>query len=260
MQYLIIVLLLFCSSSFALISPESPPELSAKQSINVATDEWPPFRIAHPAGGFTGFDIDLLQAISEITDLQFDIRRAPWSRALRQLEHNQINMMAGLAHTPQRALYIDYIPFPYFECHPAFYIQSALPKEINNYQDLYQYKVGYVLNSAYFEPFDSDTRMSRHGVVTEIQLIKMAKKGRLDVFIGTDCQVDYELSKQKLWGKIRKVSYQPEQKTPLYLGISKQNKIPGLADKLNSALIELQKSGQLQLIKNRYFAPESMLK
>lgn len=257
MAYKILFLLLFSSSLMAFSSPDP---LLTKHQIRVSTDEWPPFRIANKAGTFTGFDIDLLEAISGITDLTFNVHRAPWSRALKQLKHNQINMMTGLAYTDDRALYIDYIEFPYFVCHPAFYIQTALNKEINTYQELYQYKIGYVLNSAYFEPFNSDPKIKKHGVVTENQLLRMAKKGRLDVFIGTDCQVDYEITKQKMWGIFTKVRYAPAESTSLYLGIAKQQNMPDLANKLQSALIELETSGKLQAIKDRYFAPASTLK
>ncbi|MCP4325657.1 MAG: amino acid ABC transporter substrate-binding protein, partial [Alteromonadales bacterium] len=225
--------------------------------VSVSTDEWPPFRIANQSGGFSGFDIDLLGAITEITDLQFNVKRTPWARALKQLQYNQVNMMTGLAYTKERALYIDYIEPPYFICHPAFYIQTSLKKKIKTYQELYQYKIGYVLQSAYFEPFDSDPKMRRHGVVTESQLIGMAAKGRIDLFIGSDCHVDYEISQQELWGVLGKVEYQPEQNHALYLGIAKHQNVNGLASKLKSALIDLQRTGRLQAIQDRYFPDTS---
>jgi len=260
MPYTIIFLLFFCSYTFALDGEDKVSRASINQKVSVSTDEWPPFRIANRSGGFTGFDIDLLGAITEITNLQFNVKRTPWSRALKQLQHNQVDMMTGLAYTQDRALYIDYIEPPYFVCQPAFYIQTSLKKEITTYNELYQYKIGYVLQSVYFEPFDSDTKMRRHGVVTESQLIGMAAKGRIELFIGSDCQVDYEISQQELWGVLSKVEYQPEQSNALYLGISKQQNIHGLAKKLSNALIELQRSGQLQVMKNRYFPDTSTIK
>ncbi|PKG38442.1 substrate-binding periplasmic protein [Psychromonas sp. Urea-02u-13] len=238
------------SSKEALTSSNSA---KSETRITVATDEWPPFRIATKSKTFEGFDIDLLQSISEITDLTFDVKRYPWARALKQLKQHKVDMMTGLAYTDKRASYINYIPFPYFVCKPAFYMQRSLHKDILSYKDLYQYKIGYVLNSAYFEPFNSDSKIRRDPVSTETQLLKMAQKGRLDVFIGTDCQVDYEITRQGLWGKLVKATYQPEKSVELYLGVAKQ-KNPTLAMKLSRALTELDKSGKLEQIKNKYFA------
>jgi polar amino acid transport system substrate-binding protein len=238
------------SSKDALTSSNSS---QPETRITVATDEWPPFRIATKSKAFEGFDIDLLQSIYEITDLTFAVKRYPWARALKQLKQHKVDMMTGLAYTDKRALYINYIPFPYFVCKPAFYMQRSLHKDILSYQDLYQYEIGYVLNSAYFEPFNSDNKIRRDPVSTEIQLLKMAQRGRLDVFIGTDCQVDYEITRQGLWGKLVKATYQPEKSVELYLGVTKQQDT-SLAKKLGNALIELHKSGKLEQIKSKYFA------
>ena len=228
--------------------------LNSGTKITVATDEWPPFRIINKSQAFEGFDIDLLEAISNNTDLTFKVKRYPWARALKHLQHHKVDMMTGLAYTKERALYINYVPFPYFVCKPAFYIQKSLNKDIITYQDLYQYKIGFVLNSAYFEPFNSDKKIRRHAVATEGQLLKMAVKGRLDVFVGTDCQVDYEITKKGLWDTFSKASYQPADSVKLFLGVA-MNTNPSVVMKLSHALIELDNSGQLQQIKNKYFKP-----
>ncbi|WP_193755496.1 transporter substrate-binding domain-containing protein [Psychromonas sp. psych-6C06] len=253
MFYPLILLLFICSVSYA---QDSKQQKRHAQTVTVATDEWPPFRIYQQDKTFTGFDIDLLDAISDITDLQFSVKRTPWSRALKKIEHNQVDLMTGLAYTRDRATYIHYVVFPYFTCQPAFYIQKSLKQDILTYQDLYKYKIGYVLNSAYFEPFNSDPAIERHGVVTESQLLKMAEKGRLDLFIGTDCQVDYEITKQKLWGKLKKATFQPDYNVKLYLGLSLQQKDINLSRKIGNALVELDKSGKLQKIKNKYFSAQ----
>jgi polar amino acid transport system substrate-binding protein len=94
------------SSKEALSSSNSA---KTETRITVATDEWPPFRIATRSKKFEGFDIDLLQSISEITDLTFAVKRYPWARALKQLKQHKVDMMTGLAYTDKRASYINYI-------------------------------------------------------------------------------------------------------------------------------------------------------
>ncbi|WP_084605525.1 substrate-binding periplasmic protein [Psychromonas aquimarina] len=251
-------LLLTCSFSYAQDKALLYREGTNTKTLVVASDEWPPFRMIDAQGNFSGFDIDILAAVAKLTAVEFKVKRYPWSRALKTMRLGGVDMMTGLAYTQERALYINYVDFPYYTCSPAFYMQKHLDNDIKEYRDLYQYKVGYVLESAYFEPFNSDPKILRHGVVTETQLLKMASRDRMDVFIGTDCQVDYEITKRGLWPKIKKASFRPAGKVELYLGVSRRNSSKPLLEILRLALIELQQSGQLQQIAARYFTPESI--
>lgn len=244
--------LLFLCGSFFHISA-APQNLSASPNLIVATDEWPPFRIGSEDKTFTGFDIDLLDALSKKTGMTFIVKRYPWARALSHMEIGQVDMMVGLAKTPEREQFIDYLLPSYYQCKPAFYTQKNILKPIERYADLQLYRIGYVLDSAYFEPFDSDASLQKHGVPTEIQLLKMAKKGHLAAFIGTDCQVEYEIMKRGLWAMINKAPYQPEQSIALFIGISKRSSHRQLAAQIEQALHELLLSDEFEQIKARYF-------
>ncbi|MCE2595324.1 transporter substrate-binding domain-containing protein [Motilimonas cestriensis] len=242
-------------------SPDMPnsPTVTPSSAIIVATDEWPPFRISTDnKAAFIGFDIDLLQALSAKTGLQFNIKRYPWARALSHMEIGQVDMMVGLAKTPEREQFIQYLSPSYYHCRPAFYTQKDIPKPINSYQDLYFYRIGYVLDSAYFEPFDSDDAMVKHGVPTEIQLLRMAKKGHLEAFIGTDCQVEYEINKRGLWQQLSRAAYQPKQDVALYIGFSKLSNHRYLSSKIEQALTELMTEPEFTEIKDRYFGSDDL--
>ncbi|MFO6422283.1 substrate-binding periplasmic protein [Motilimonas sp. KMU-193] len=221
----------------------------------VATDEWPPFRISKPGDGFIGLDIDLLAALSAKTGIQFQVKRYPWARALSHMEIGQVDMMVGLAKTPSREKYIHYLQPSYFDCYPAFYTTKDIHKPINSYQDLYYYRIGYVRDSAYFEPFDSDKELLKHSVPTEIQLLKMAQKGHIEVFIGTDCQVEYEISRQGLWLSLARAPYKPEHQVSLFIGFSKKSPHLKLAGEIEKALVELLQSEDFEEITRQYFAP-----
>ncbi len=226
-------------------------------TLVVATDEWPPFRIAKQGDGFTGLDMDLLTALSAKTGIKFQVKRYTWARALSHMEIGQVDMMVGLAKTPAREKYIHYLNPSYFDCRPAFYNVKDIHKPIKTYQDLYFYRIGYVRDSAYFEPFDSDQELLKHTVPTEVQLLKMAKKGHLEVFIGTDCQVEYEISKRGLWLYLQRAAYQPPQQVSLFIGFSKKSAQLRLAKEVEKALSQLLQSGEFEQLKGQYFAPSN---
>lgn len=218
--------------------------------LRVMTDLWPPFRMLKEDGQLQGLDIDLLNELSRRTGMHFDVQRAPWARGLAALEQGTADMMTGLAKTPERERYIRYLDAPYYACSPRFYASPALALRLNDYASLRGLRIGYVLESVYFQPFDSDKALDKVGVSNEQQLLEMLARGRIDALVGTDCQVDYSLLEPKLAGRIVKAAYQPEARTELYIGFSRKRleRMPELA----AALDTLQREGWIANAALRY--------
>lgn len=218
----------------------------------VVTDLWPPFRMQGTDGSLQGLDIDLLNQLSQRTGLRFDVQRAPWARGLAELEQGRADLMAGLAKTPEREAYIDYLPRPYYACSPRFYAAPTHAVSLQRYEQLRGLRIGYVLESAYFEPFDSDATLNKVAVTTETQLLEMLTRGRLQAVIGTDCQVDYQLRESAWSGQVAKVAYRPEARTELYIGFSRQRDLRAEYQKLSDALDQLQAEGWITKAALRY--------
>lgn len=220
-------------------------------TLRVATDVWPPFRMLAQDGQFYGLDIDILRRLQARSGVSLEIRRVPWGRALKQMQTGQADLMIGLAKTPERAAFIDYLQPAYYQCRPAFYGKAEAVVGIKRYEDLYGRELGYVLNSAYFSPFDEEAQIDKHGVPTEAQLQRMVERGHLPLMIGTDCQVDYALSKRNA-GALVKADYQPPSPVVLYLGISKRSPHQALGPVLAKALQEMVTSGEIETLAKPY--------
>ena len=215
---------------------EAPPLL-------VMTDVWPPFRMQAADGALQGLDIDLLNQLSARTGLRFKVQRAPWARGLAALQNGKADLMTGLAKTPEREAYIHYLAKPYYACAPRFYAAPAQAKALHSYAQLAGLTIGHVLESAYFEPFDSDAQLRKTAVNTESQLLEMLSRGRLQAVIGTDCQVDYELRDARWKGLIAKAEFRPEAHTDLYIGFSRQRGLQAQYQLVSRALAQLQAEG-----------------
>lgn len=212
-----------------------------REPLLVMTDHWPPFRMMEDeATGAKGLDIDLLDELSRRTGLRFEIKRAPWARGLAELEQGNADLMTGLARTAERESYIHYLKVPYYTCAPRFYASPAVAVQLREYASLRGLRIGYVLESAYFQPFDGDQALDKVGVSHENQLLQMLARGRIDALVGTDCQVDYALLDPELAGRIVKAVYRPEARTELYIGFSRQRlaHMPRLAAALDAMLRE----------------------
>lgn len=215
----------------------------------VAMDEWPPFRMEQE-GRFRGLDVDILEAMAKRAGVEVEVRRYPWGRALSFMQSGKVDLMMGLARTAERERYIDYLAPSYYECHPAFYGRAEVANRVHRYDDLYALELGYVLKSAYFEPFDSDPKLRRHGVPTEQQLLGMVVRGHLDLLVGTDCQVDYALAKDA--HHLIKTPWQPDARVNLYVGVSKQSAGKEQAHLLEQALASMIKDGTIERLATAY--------
>lgn len=235
---------------FACMAPVTSVAKGAP-TLTVVTDVWPPFRMLAQDDQFYGLDIDILRQLQARSGIALELKRVPWGRALKQMQTGQADLMIGLAHTRERAAFVDYLQPAYYQCRPAFYGKPAAVAALHRYEDLKGKEVGFVLNSAYFDPFDDDSQIDKHGVPTEDQLQRMVERGHLPLMIGTDCQVDYALSQRNEAGLV-KADYRPPHPVVLYLGMSKRSPHHGLGPALAQALQEMVASGEVEGLAKAY--------
>ena len=224
----------------------------AAEPLRVVTDYWPPFRMAGRDGRVEGLDIDLLEELQRRTGVQFEVRRQPWARALEDMRRGQADLMTGLVRTAEREQYIDYLQPAYHTCAPRLYGSPQRAASIRDYAQLTGLRIGYVLQSAYFEPFDSDPALTKIGVKNEEQLLQMQLRGRIEVLIGTDCQVDFQLRDPQLAGQLVKLAYQPPQQMLLFIGLSRASPRLAERERLSAALQALLREGWLERAAQRY--------
>ncbi|WDP90520.1 MAG: amino acid ABC transporter substrate-binding protein [Desulfobacter sp.] len=230
------------------------PHQSDSREFVIGTDPWPPFTITKN-GMFSGIDVDLCREIEKkLPGVSFRFKKIPWVRALHFMEIGKIDAITGLAKRKEREVYILYTAPPYYsKCSSEFYLKKGNGSWIKTYDDLYRYKIGYVVNSAYFSPFDNDEKLNKQGVTHELQLLRMLNSGRLEVIIGTNCQVDHHIKIGGFQGNFEKAAYKPNNTVDLYLGLSKKSDITNLASQLNRVIRELKKEGVIEKIAQKYF-------
>lgn len=220
----------------------------------MVTEEWPPFRIndQQSPSGFRGIDIDIVEKLSAELGVAIEIQRHPWARALEMMRNGQADMVTGAARTAEREEFMHYIPVSYCAVRPVFYARKGQGQHIRSYQDLYGRKIGYSLNSAYFEPFNSDARLDKVGLSTEQQLLQVLALNRLDLVIGTDPNISYDTARLGYSEKIEQAAYVPPDKTELFITLSRKSPAMALAPKIEQALRRLVDQGAIEEIQERY--------
>lgn len=224
-----------------------------QEQFVIAIDEWPPFRIIENEK-ILGLDIDVWNEIANRVGIKIKFERYPWARALKKMEDGEVDAMGGLAKTTERANFIQYTNQPYFTCTTVFYLQKGKGTTLSKYSDLYNFNnIGFVFGSFYFDPFNSDTKLKKEGVATEDQLLKLLESKRLDLIIGTECQVDYELKKLGWNNKFDKGVYRPGNNVDLYIGVSKKSKLSNKINDINKAITDMLKEGKIKEFLPRYY-------
>jgi polar amino acid transport system substrate-binding protein len=224
------------------------------RAIIAVTEAWPPFRINEEKTrwGFSGIDVDILEAMEQELGVRVKLERHPFARCLEMLKSGQADLFTGLARSDERAAYVTYVPSPYFTVGPVFYTKKGKGALIKEYGDLYGRSVGYSLNSVYFEPFNSDAKLEKIGISTELQLIQMLVLGRIDVTIGTNPNLAYDILANGYADKLEQTAYVPEQKTPIYFGISSKSPVVALSDRMDAFIKKLISSGRMDKIAAKY--------
>ncbi len=237
---------------FGLIIPAS--SLCQSQRIIMVTEHWPPFRIndAGSPSGFRGIDIDIVNKLSERLGIKIEIQRHPWARALALMRSGDADMITGVAFTEEREKFAYYIPISYYAVRPVFYTQKGKGSRIQTYQDLYGPTVGYSIHSAYFEPFDSDSKVEKIGLSTEIQLMKVLALKRIDVIIGTDPNISYDIARLGFQQTLEPTAYQPSGKTELFIALSRKSPVLAQAQEIEQVLRGLLSDGTIDEIVSKY--------
>jgi polar amino acid transport system substrate-binding protein len=249
------VMLVLCA--FALTTLAALPRWGecGDRAIIMATEEWPPFRMNDPnsPSGFRGIDIDIAERLSDAIGIPIVVQRHPWARALALMRTGGADMITGVARTQEREAFMHYVPISYYAVHPVFYARKERGDAIQTYADLVDGpSVGYSLHSAYFEPFNSDDRIKKVGLSTEPQLLHALALGRIDVIIGTDPNISFDIARLGYRDALEPTRYQPPKKTELFIALSRKSPAMAHAKKIEQALKRLLANATIEAIFGNY--------
>ena len=214
-------------------------ERSPENTLVIGADSWPPFRFIK-GSSVSGIDNELLKRLAKRMGFNVRYQICPWKRCLKMMENGQIDGMSGLAWRKERARYITYTTPSYYQCSTQFYLAYGNARRISKHRDTHTMTIGMVGGSAYYEAFDADKSIDKKSVIQETVLPDLLLEGRIDAFIGTDCQADYELQLRGLTHQITKASFKPGNSVDLFLGLSSKSPWAKRKAEFDKELIKIQ--------------------
>ena len=103
-------------------------DVSAQRTIVVAVDsvDWAPMKMKGASGELTGFEIDMIKAISSEAGFQVKIVEVPWGKIFDELDAGKFDaIMASVSITDQRKEKFDFSQ-PYFSAEQLLVVPRAL--------------------------------------------------------------------------------------------------------------------------------------
>jgi len=194
-----------------------------------------------------GFDIDLLDAISKETGLEFKIQDMAFDGLLPALQTKKIDMViAGMSATPERQKAVAFSK-PYFKAKQVVITTPEKAKSLKSFKDLAGKKVGVMLG------FTGDT------VVSEIKGVKVERfnaayaailalsQNKVDAVV-----LDSEPAKKYTANnKQFVIANIPAEEEDYAIAFRKNDK--ELINKVNAALDKIKSNGEYDKILKKYF-------
>ena len=250
MKHYIASLLLFFFSG--LVSANS------YEKVLVAVDHAPPYGMISDDGKVSGAIVDIMREMQPSLPIKFEYVACPFSRCLKMLEQNELDVMGGLIRTEAREQKMQFLTPPYMMLSSSFvfYAKADSELKINNYQDLVGKRIAVMRGAAHFPRFDTDKTLTKIEALSEHNAFEMLLKNRVDLVIAVEETADHaSVFLQRPSQEIVKMPYRYKDVIYGHIALSKQFASSSLAEKIQDRLNTLVLNGRLTELVKSYNLP-----
>ena len=245
----------FILTVFWLIFSTQPVIAAKSQMIELSAFNYPPFYFKEE-GRIQGIAVDIINEVFQRLELNHRLNMYPLKRALRYLEHGDMDGMMILIKTPEREKYLQYTD-PVTSVRGLIWSSAARDGgavEFDRFDDLLDYRIGVTRGYSYGKSFDAFLKKHSqiHVVNTDLQNYKMLIAGRVDIFPGNEIVAKGLFRKHpELRGRLvhaRKSFI----RWVLHMGISRQSEFTAIVPNINQQLAKLKANGFIDRTIKKY--------
>lgn len=191
------ILLLFLGWSGGVVHAEDGKPLW-ERPVRIGGDHnYPPYEYLDRNGLPTGYNVELSQAIARVMGMEIHIHLSSWGEMRLALERGDIDVLMGMAHTPERTEQVDF-SIPHARVHQSIWVRSG-NADIRELNDLNGREVivmkGSVMHDFMLE-HDLDAQLFL--VQTLADALTLLASGRHDCALVAKLPGEYLLSELKL--------------------------------------------------------------
>ncbi len=227
------------------------------ETIKYAVFPAPPYMIGADKedSALSGIDVEIVNEIAKRANLKIEYIRCPWVRALELMKNGKADILSSVYKKPEREEYMVYFDKPFlYELPIAFYYRIDSGIKITKYRDLYKYRNIAVLRGAsYFPRFDADKKINKYEVASQEQIFPMLVHKRVQVMAGYMPTENYYITINNYAGLIEKSNYVYNEKSKVYMTVSKKSAFAERINLLNRINNDLVREGFTAKIVQKYY-------
>lgn len=223
---------------------------SAAQTYLLVTEEYPPYEYLD-GGKPAGMDVEMLRAAAARAGVSVEFRFVPWVRAEAMAKGGQADGIFSLFRTKEREAFLLYAATPLGSERNAVFANSGFKGEPTRLADLKGLRIGSVTGNSYGPLFDSfSDYLKDENADVETMLRKLAGN-RTPLGVVNQVVGRHLIKRLGLSGlRILPIDLGEE---PLFVGFAKASPKGAEAHaRLSAALSELEASGELKAIRDKY--------
>jgi polar amino acid transport system substrate-binding protein len=165
--------------------------LSAEELL-LYTEEWPPLNFTRE-NQLTGYSVELVQALSQLTGDQVKIESVPWTRGYGLAQQQANTGLFSVGRIAERESLFQWVG-PFVSSQNRFYTLKGSPLKINSLADARQHKLAmprlwYSVQYLQSQGFDDI-----YTVTSPEIMMNMFRNGRSDLLAASDVTLPYVLA------------------------------------------------------------------
>ena len=223
------------------------PQKKAPAIIVGGDRDYPPYEFIDKNGQPNGYNVELTRAIAEVMGMKVEFRLGGWSDMRTALQHGTVDVLQGMSYSAERAAEVDFSQ-PHTIVNHAVFARRDSPN-INSLEELEGKSVA-VHRSGIMHDYLVSKKFSGRLTLTEtpVDALRQLAAGKTDYAIVAIVPGMYIIRELKLTNLIPAVRNVATQRYCYAVGKGNAE----LLSRFNEGLAILKKTGQYELIYNRW--------
>ncbi|WP_285768474.1 transporter substrate-binding domain-containing protein [Peribacillus sp. SI8-4] len=246
--YILCAFLTFFLFFFGCFDPDAVHS-EGKKVIRVAGDHnFPPFEYLSDSGVYSGFNVDIMNAISIETGIRFEYYPMPWNEAVHALRSGRVDAIQGMKYNQEREETYDFSA-PYFTSSQGIFVLKD-NMYIRNIEDLKGRKVAVQKGDVASGLVTKVDQLDLVETDNQQEAVQLLIDGKVEAFIGNRITGQYFLQKNEQQALIKIVG---ESLDPTNYAVAVLPKNKEILSIFNQGISQIKKDGTYEKIEKKWF-------
>ncbi len=242
------------SMVLGIVSPLGPSGANAESILVVGDAAYPPLAFLDETNRPSGYDVDVITLLGQVTGLPLSLDLLPWPEARRLFQEGSADILLGWNITPEREALYEFTT-PHFENHLVIFASPS--SHFQGTEDLFGRRVGVAQNTTAEELMHQrHPELQLWTFTSQPEAMASLRGGHVDAVVGSAATGKWWILENGASSKIR-ILGNPLRRSPYAMALHAEQE--ELLQKINAGLALLQKRGDLQRLREIWFQEASIL-